>query len=352
MAANIRPPSGGDIDIGWKLEVGTTVTFLSATIVVALRCFTRWKYSQKGWDDYLMVFALLQALVATIIDFVAINNGLGRHTFYLSYHQAVTQQYYSLLAQVFCIHALSFAKMSIVISYTRVLRGSGSRLHQIVLWTIGILVFVVNTIVIITFYVSCNPNRKSWDPLTPGTCWTTHQRLAFPLLQGAFSAFSDFFLALYPFFFLHKLQLRWRTKSLILGLMGMGVVTGIFAIIRTVETGTQLHQPATAAPDSSYSTVLGLTWSGMERNIAILIGSIPALNPLAAPATRLIRETLGSSKSKLRSARSQSYQLSDTLQHSKPPDDDNGSQNAMIPVQKTDLPVQNYNTPVQGRDIV
>ncbi len=59
MSAKSLPPPGGDINIGWKLEVGTTVTFLSAAIVVALRCFTRWRYSSRGWDDYLMVFALV-----------------------------------------------------------------------------------------------------------------------------------------------------------------------------------------------------------------------------------------------------------------------------------------------------
>jgi hypothetical protein len=52
-------PFGGDVDIGWKLEVGATVTFVSATIVVTLRCLTRWNYSKTGWDDYIMVFALV-----------------------------------------------------------------------------------------------------------------------------------------------------------------------------------------------------------------------------------------------------------------------------------------------------
>jgi hypothetical protein len=130
----------------------------------------------------------LQALVATIFDYVAVNNGLGRHTFYLTHGQAVNQEYYSLLAQVFCVQALSFAKLSIVASYMRVLRGSGNRLHQVLLWTIGILVFVVNTIVIITFYAGCNPTEKSWNPLIKGTCWPTDKKLAFFLLQGGESS--------------------------------------------------------------------------------------------------------------------------------------------------------------------
>ncbi|KAJ8065136.1 hypothetical protein OCU04_005849 [Sclerotinia nivalis] len=344
MSAMSQPPPGGDVNIGWKLEVGTTVTFLCAAIAVSLRCFARWKYSQRGWDDYLMVFALLQALVATIIDFVAVNNGLGRHVFYLTTEQAVNQQYYSLLAQVFCVQALSFAKLSIVVSYMRVLHGTGIRFHQALLWTIGILVFVVNTMVIITFYTACNPTEKSWDPLVKGKCWTTDKKLGFFLLQGAFSAFSDFVLAFSPFFFLHKLQLKRATKALVLGLMALGAVTGVFAIIRTVETSTQLHPPPNKRPDPSYSTVMGLTWAGMERNIAILIGSVPALNPLVAPTTRFIRQTLSSSGSKLRSARSQSYQLSGKLS-----DNDSRRENSKNDAQVISAS-EEYIIPVQGRE--
>lgn len=112
------------------------------------------------------------------------NDGLGRHAYYLTWDQDVNQEYYSLLAQVFCVQALSFAKLSIVVSYMRVLRGSGNRTHQVVLWTVGILVLAVNTMVVITFYASCSPTHKAWDPSINGTCWTTDKKLGFILLQG------------------------------------------------------------------------------------------------------------------------------------------------------------------------
>jgi hypothetical protein len=122
--------------------------------------------------------------VATIVDFVAVTNGLGRHTFYLNKDEAANQQYYSLLAQVFCVHGLTFAKMSIVVSYLRVLRDSGSRFHQIMLWGTGIAVVIVNTIVTITFYVACSPTEKSWDHSISGTCWAPTKKIAFLILQG------------------------------------------------------------------------------------------------------------------------------------------------------------------------
>ncbi|TAQ84269.1 hypothetical protein B7494_g7401 [Chlorociboria aeruginascens] len=308
MPASIKPPN---VDIGWKLEVGTTVTFLCAVIVIGLRSLARWKYSQRGWDDYLMVFALLQALIATIMDYVAVNNGMGRHTIYLTTKQAINQQYYSLLSQVFCVHALTFAKISIILSYTRVLRGSqnlSQKVQKYVLWILGALVFIVNTVVILTFYVGCTPNKKSWDPLVKGKCWPVRTKLIFIIFQGSFSAFSDFFLAFFPFLLLQRLQISQRTKAVVLTLMSLGAVTGIFAVIRTTQSAQQLHASPTALPDVSYSTVMGLTWSGMERNIAMIVGSAPPLRPLLQPAIRLASQTLGSSK--FRSG-SQTYAMSD-----------------------------------------
>ncbi|APA05322.1 hypothetical protein sscle_01g000920 [Sclerotinia sclerotiorum 1980 UF-70] len=124
--------------------------------------------------------------------------------------------------------------------------------------------------------------------------------------------------------------------------MGLGTMTGIFAIIRTVQIGTQLHPPPNKNPDT-FSTVLGLTWSGMERNIAILLGSVPALNPLVAPATRVMRQTLGSSILKFRSARSQLYQLSDVPQSGKLPNNDSGRQISAIKSTRS-TGTRNYNT--------
>ena len=56
MPPRPRPP-GGDVDIGYKLEIGTTVTFIAASIVVGLRLVARTLYARLGWDDYAMLFA-------------------------------------------------------------------------------------------------------------------------------------------------------------------------------------------------------------------------------------------------------------------------------------------------------
>lgn len=54
--AGPRPP---DVSIGYRLLVGTTVTFVCAFIVVSLRGVARSLYARMSWDDYLTIFALV-----------------------------------------------------------------------------------------------------------------------------------------------------------------------------------------------------------------------------------------------------------------------------------------------------
>jgi hypothetical protein len=53
---------GGDEEIGGKLEVGTTVTFLLACIMVSVSLLARTLYGRLGADDLLMLFALMKSL--------------------------------------------------------------------------------------------------------------------------------------------------------------------------------------------------------------------------------------------------------------------------------------------------
>lgn len=81
--------------------------------------------------------------------------------------------------------------------------------------------------------------------------------------------------------------------------------TGIFATIRTVESGESLT--GSSASDSTYTTVMGLTWAGMERNIAMMIASVPPLRPLAEPVVRLTSQTFSNLMSSRRTQNS--YEL-------------------------------------------
>jgi hypothetical protein len=129
-----------------------------------------------------------------------------------------------LLAQVFCIHSLSFCKISIALTYVRILKGSLNRGLKLACHVISISVLIVNTMVIIVFYAQCIPNSKSWNPAIPGTCYDRKFLMGFVLLQGSFSAFTDLALCVIPIFLLKDLQVGRRSKAILMTIIGLGLV--------------------------------------------------------------------------------------------------------------------------------
>lgn len=67
-----------------------------------------------------------------------------------------------------------------------------------------------------------------------------------------------------------------------------GYSTAIFGIIRTYESSQGFK---VKIPDNSYTSISGLVWAGMERNLAILLGSIPQCRPLVVPVSNYTKAT-------------------------------------------------------------
>lgn len=54
---------------------------------------------------------------------------------------------------------------------------------------------------------------------------------------------------------------------------------------------------------------MGLTWASMERNIAIMLGSIPSLRPLATPFINLMSRTFSGLTSSIKKSQTGSYEM-------------------------------------------
>lgn len=60
MSSTLNPSLDGDKSIGYRLEAESISTFLAASLAVALRLYSRAKYAKLGWDDGIMLFALVR----------------------------------------------------------------------------------------------------------------------------------------------------------------------------------------------------------------------------------------------------------------------------------------------------
>ena len=140
-----------------------------------------------GFASYKFNSPQAMALVAMVLDFVAVGWGLGRYTFYLNVRQQRQQAFYNVVSQVFCILGLAFCKISLCISLLRIVQGSHTKKVKWILYVTMILVFAVNAAVCITFFVQCRPVEKVFNPALRGVCWVFPTETNIAILQGGMS---------------------------------------------------------------------------------------------------------------------------------------------------------------------
>ena len=145
---------------------------------------------------------------------------------------------FNWLAQAISVMAVSTGKVSVAILIGRIM-GPG-RWRKWLLYFLSITSFALACVVIIIMFVQCSPSRALWeDPI--GKCWDLkitiniciavagmyrpfHVQLARLILCVAYDIAVDLALAIIPTTFIWKLNLDFRKKLALSGLLGFGVL--------------------------------------------------------------------------------------------------------------------------------
>lgn len=138
-------------------------------------------------------------------------------------------------------------------------------------WTVAFLLFS-NTICTTILIMQCQPLHAAWDD--DGRCMSTEAMEALVLTQAVISVVSDFAFAALPVFFLWRTQIDFRTKVGLWVLMGLGVLTGFFCLVRTVINNQSFPE------DVTYGGIVNWVWRLFEVSIGIIAACVPTLRPL------------------------------------------------------------------------
>ncbi|KAI4187397.1 MAG: hypothetical protein LQ348_004087 [Seirophora lacunosa] len=226
-----------------------------------------------GWDDGVMVITQMANL--TGMGFVAaeVENGLGRHRYYLkpgAFKKFLKYDYLDW-AQVFV--TLALCKISICLFLLRL-----SSFRRLRWWLHGLIVFLIVSHLPLLFLVifQCTPISKYWtNPLEgPGVCFTKATVETIIIIQGVISIVTDFIGAGFPIVLLWNVQLRKRTKMGLCMLMGLGVVTAAICIVRTALSGSVKSMDVTwGGVPNAFSRIF-------EINLGIVAACVPIMKPL------------------------------------------------------------------------
>ncbi|CAJ2500227.1 Uu.00g030800.m01.CDS01 [Anthostomella pinea] len=265
-----------DDDKGVGLVVTAWALGAAGTILLSMRMYTRAFIVRKiGRDDWTMVLSVILALITNIVVTLMVHYGVGRHTVFLTEEQRVRAVFYIWLSVPFSPGSAAVGKISIAFLLMRLMNRD--RRREAFLWTLIALLIIVNMLLIIITFAECRPVTFLWDrvgTVAHGTCWSPTVQQDYGYFQGAFSAFSDLVLALFPITILWNLQLPFRSKLVIGFLMSLGVVATVAAAVKTVE----LNNLATM--DFTWDAVELVYWFLAENWIIIICACVPTIKPL------------------------------------------------------------------------
>ncbi|KAB5518095.1 hypothetical protein GE09DRAFT_1066318 [Coniochaeta sp. 2T2.1] len=247
----------------------TSAVAALAFVCLILRFFCKLRYTKGiGVDDGLVAFAFACLVASVTLECLATNYGLGTHIFEITdFSLLPSANKYLFVGEFFGIIGIAIAKTSFCVT---LLRLANERWHKLFIWFCIVTVNGFMWPCAITFFVGCTPLAKKWDDSVPGHCIDTLPIVNFAVFAGVWSALTDFLLAAFPWFLVWKLQMRRVERIGICICMSMGLLSGVFALVKSAYLPPSLS-------DYTYKSTPLLIWSASELSIVILASSIPFL---------------------------------------------------------------------------
>ncbi|KAL4989775.1 hypothetical protein BDW68DRAFT_175533 [Aspergillus falconensis] len=260
---------------------GVAAAFLSlSSVAVIMRCYVRLRIVKAfGWDDFVMILAML--LYIMFCGCMIGGSLWGTYWWFCNISYAVS----SVLA-----------KVSVCIFLLRVMLFP---CHRAALFTVTALAICSGIPFFVLLIIQCSPVWFWWTRMrgdTDGHCGYVDAIAVMLYIFSASSALFDLTVALLPIILVRKLQMNWRTKAAVAGLLGMACVCVIarssllmfsFVVLKAREYSASIAIIIRLAfvqtihdPDYLYATVEVAIWSCIEIGLSITAGSLATTRPL------------------------------------------------------------------------
>ncbi|KAL9596012.1 MAG: hypothetical protein Q9219_006096 [cf. Caloplaca sp. 3 TL-2023] len=274
MANPSVPPDLAQANRGPTILAVSWIECTVAILIVATRMYTRsYLIRNVGIDDWMIVLALVLAIVMSSLVTADVHYGAGRHFATLSPVEQTLANKLNWIAQPFAIFSCGVGKISIAFLILRIM--AKNKLRERFLYTLIALLVTINAICVGFIFGQCTPARKLWEPSVAGSCLDPSIQQDVGFFQASFSCFSDFVLALFPLAIIWNLRMRTAVKFGIGGAMSLGVFATGAAIVKTIQL-----QQLTARADYTYDTVNLVIWYTTESYVVIVAACVPTLRPL------------------------------------------------------------------------
>ncbi|KAJ6139958.1 hypothetical protein N7471_006444, partial [Penicillium samsonianum] len=251
------------------LIINGTITGVAA-IIVGLRVISRvFIVKMFGLDDWIMVAAMIFAILNVVVAGLGVKYGTGKHKWDLIKADVLPTAKVRYVTHIIYTLISGLIKVSICLLYLRVFPN----IRVICLGTIAFVTAMSVAIILATIF-QCSPidavyNEQKYKHYT---CFAS---IPFWYATAALSLVTDIWILLLPLKTVLGLHLGTRKKVIVAGLLSLGSFACIASIVRMVYI-VRLYQSS----DPSWDTFGISIWSGIEIAVAIIAASIPATKPI------------------------------------------------------------------------
>ncbi|CAF9938197.1 hypothetical protein IMSHALPRED_000713 [Imshaugia aleurites] len=279
----------------YKIIIVNIITLVVAIFAVLLRLVSRWLSAASfWWDDGLIIIGLVLTFGSSAFNFVAADNGAGKHQAIVPPPQQATSTQIIYGIEILYGPLVTAIKCSILTLYLR-LFGVRPAFRR----TIYAMLALVAAWCVAVFFAAifqASPPRLLWTTnlkdLPPGAHHIDFE--AYLIGTAVPNVVMDFAILLLPMGIVWQLQISKRRKMALSGVFAVGAFVCAASIVRA-------HAVATVSfTDRTYAYASTLIWSAVEVNVGITCACLPVLQPVLHT---LFGKVLGSDHSDSSSSR-------------------------------------------------
>ncbi|KAJ4263102.1 hypothetical protein NW762_006720 [Fusarium torreyae] len=289
MDSKVELPSNPDENEAPSILAATVLIISISTIVVLARLYVRvFIIRNTGWDDGFMVLCMALAWAGQGVIFGQLSHGAGRHIGDVDPDVYMIGMKLNFISQPIFLIAICVVKLSVGCALLRI--ASTKFYRWLILSIMGFMAFYTIGC-FFTLIFQCSDIRFLWDTSVPSTCWPKKTLQGLSYTNSALNIVTDLLFAIViPTPMLWNLNVHFRTRLTLIGILGLGVFACAAAFVKLGYV-TNYGQLGDWLWDSRNITI----WTSVELNVGVIAGSLPCLRPLFR---RFLGSTYGKSSKK------------------------------------------------------
>ncbi|KAI0526514.1 hypothetical protein F5B22DRAFT_655667 [Xylaria bambusicola] len=246
-----------------------------ATVAVSLRLAARRMMRQLAIDDWLLLSALAFDLAMVVPFYFYIKlNYWGWRAVNVPEFDSAPGSWWFYLGQIFYNPVLALVKSSVLLFLLRL----GGHQRRVRWFIYGLLAFNVLQAIAVFFVAifQCIPISANWDLEVRATA--TCIEPSFHVIISSITILTDLLVLIIPFWIFLGLNLPVAARIAVIGAFVTGLAVTIIGAVRLSNVYKLFYVPPAPNADPYYD--IGITLNGIETNLAIISGSVPALRPI------------------------------------------------------------------------